>query len=195
MDRLKDDVKKTNIRPEWASDRESWFNMMKNVNPTQETTESEKGENILPIIWWNMLWCSVVVGNKYVWLTDWLMNSTIKCVASCRLLYVVSSRLVCQMEKQVPESQYQWPILKIWLNQHSDQRHWRDHNLSGVQKSFALYKLGHHEMVFKPITHRVKFDYQVRSFLLASTNFLQLWFWSRDTAVVMRVSRDRTMVL
>ena len=31
-----------------------------------------------------------------------------------------------------------------------------------------------HEMVFKPITHRVKFNSQVRSFLLASTNFLQL---------------------
>ena len=39
MDRLKDDMKKNNIRPEWASDRESWFNMMKNFNPTQETTE------------------------------------------------------------------------------------------------------------------------------------------------------------
>ena len=39
MDRLKDDMKKNNIRPEWASDRESWFNMMKDVNPTQETTE------------------------------------------------------------------------------------------------------------------------------------------------------------
>ena len=58
MDRLKDDMKKNNIRPEWASDRESWVNMMKNnirpewasdreswvnmmknVNPTQETTE------------------------------------------------------------------------------------------------------------------------------------------------------------
>ena len=39
MDRLKDDMKKHNIHPEWASDRESWFNMMKNINPTQETTE------------------------------------------------------------------------------------------------------------------------------------------------------------
>ena len=39
MDRLKDDMNKNSIRPEWASDRESWFNMMKNVNPTQETTE------------------------------------------------------------------------------------------------------------------------------------------------------------
>ena len=39
MDRLNDDMKKTNIRPEWASDWDSWFNMMKNVTPTQETTE------------------------------------------------------------------------------------------------------------------------------------------------------------
>ena len=39
MDRLKYDMKQNNIRPEWASDIESWFNMMKNVNPTQETTE------------------------------------------------------------------------------------------------------------------------------------------------------------
>ena len=39
MDRLKYDMNKNNIRPEWASYIESWFNMMKNVNPTQETTE------------------------------------------------------------------------------------------------------------------------------------------------------------
>ena len=40
MDRLKDDMKQNNIRPECASDGESWFNnIMKNVNPTQETTE------------------------------------------------------------------------------------------------------------------------------------------------------------
>ena len=38
MDRLKDNMKKNNIRPEWASDRESLFNMVKNVNPTQETS-------------------------------------------------------------------------------------------------------------------------------------------------------------
>ena len=31
MDRLKDDVKKNNIHPEWASDRESWFEMIQNV--------------------------------------------------------------------------------------------------------------------------------------------------------------------
>ena len=32
MDRLKDDMKQNKIRPEWASDRENWFEMMKNVN-------------------------------------------------------------------------------------------------------------------------------------------------------------------
>ena len=32
MDRLKDDMKQNKIRSEWASDRENWFEMMKNVN-------------------------------------------------------------------------------------------------------------------------------------------------------------------
>ena len=36
---------------------------------------------------------------------------------------------------------------------------------------------------------------QASSFLTASAIFLQLSFWSRDTAAVTRVSRDRTMVL
>ena len=43
MDRLKDDMKQNKTSPEWASDRESWFVMIRNVNTTQETW---KGENI-----------------------------------------------------------------------------------------------------------------------------------------------------
>ena len=39
VDLFKDDMKQNKIRPEWASDRESWFEMIQNVNPTQETTE------------------------------------------------------------------------------------------------------------------------------------------------------------
>ena len=41
MERLKDDMKKNKIR----RDRESWFEAIQNVNPTQETTESEKVGN------------------------------------------------------------------------------------------------------------------------------------------------------
>ena len=38
MDRLKEDMKQNKISPEWASQRESWFEMIQNVNPTQEMT-------------------------------------------------------------------------------------------------------------------------------------------------------------
>ena len=34
MDRIKQDMKENNIRPECATDRESWFIMIRNVNPT-----------------------------------------------------------------------------------------------------------------------------------------------------------------
>ena len=39
MNRLKDDIKQNKTRSEWASDRERLFDMIQNVNPTQETTE------------------------------------------------------------------------------------------------------------------------------------------------------------
>ena len=29
-------VKQNKIRPEWAADRDRWFEMIQNVNPTQE---------------------------------------------------------------------------------------------------------------------------------------------------------------
>ena len=32
-------MKQNKIRPKWAADRERWFEMIQNVNPTQETTE------------------------------------------------------------------------------------------------------------------------------------------------------------
>ena len=32
-------MKQNKIRPEWAADRERWFEMIQNVNTTQETTE------------------------------------------------------------------------------------------------------------------------------------------------------------
>ena len=32
-------MKQNKIRPEWAADRERCFEMIQNVNPTQETTE------------------------------------------------------------------------------------------------------------------------------------------------------------
>ncbi len=32
-------IKQNKIRPGWAADRERWFEMIQNVNPTQETTE------------------------------------------------------------------------------------------------------------------------------------------------------------
>ena len=34
MDRIKQDMKENNIRPECATDRESWFILIRNVNPT-----------------------------------------------------------------------------------------------------------------------------------------------------------------
>ena len=47
-DRLKYDMmqNKIGLRPEWASERESWFDMTPNGNPTQDTTEIKvrKGE-------------------------------------------------------------------------------------------------------------------------------------------------------
>ena len=35
IDRLKQDMKQNKIRPEWASERESWLEMIQDVNPTQ----------------------------------------------------------------------------------------------------------------------------------------------------------------
>ena len=32
-------MKQNNIRLEWAADTERWFEVIQNVNPTQETTE------------------------------------------------------------------------------------------------------------------------------------------------------------
>ena len=39
-------MKQNKIRPEWAADRERWFEMNQNVNPTQETTE-RWGEKVM----------------------------------------------------------------------------------------------------------------------------------------------------
>ena len=47
MDRLNDDMKKNNIRSEWASDRESWFNMMKNNICPEWASDREN--------WFNMM--------------------------------------------------------------------------------------------------------------------------------------------
>ena len=33
MDCVKYDMKQNSIRPEWASDRDSWFGMIRNINP------------------------------------------------------------------------------------------------------------------------------------------------------------------
>ena len=32
-------MKQNKIHPEWAADRQRWFEMIQNFNPTQETTE------------------------------------------------------------------------------------------------------------------------------------------------------------
>ena len=39
-------MKQNKIRLEWAADRERWFEMIQNVNPTQETTE-RWGEKVM----------------------------------------------------------------------------------------------------------------------------------------------------